>query len=463
MTNSARARGSGGRRPVLDPWRREALRTTLWVVPAAMVAAAILLFGVTYGLDRAIANGRLSLPGWAIAGEADASRQVLIGIAAAVITVAGVMFSITILALQLASQQFGPRMLRNFIRDVGTQVSLGAFVATFVYSVLTLGSVAHGSAGFVPHLSVTVALVLTLGDLGVLIYFIHHVATSIQVTSVIAGIARDFRSTLRTLQNETARMVPGQPDPDAEARELSARLDDANGLVRARTPGFLQSVGHDQLVRIAASSGATIQLLHRPGHFLVEGQPLARVWPADAAQVVADTLDRAHIVGSSRTLTQDLGFAVDQLVEVAIRAISPAVNDPFTALNCIDWLGDCLCRAGRGPLPGGLYRDPDGVVRLVDRTITFDGLVRKASDKIRQSARGMPAVLIRQLENLAKVGLALGDGRERGVLGLEAEMILRASEESVPEPADRRDVLAAYEAFDLVLGGIERSPSGEPV
>jgi len=355
MTNSARARGSGGRRPVLDPWRREALRTTLWVVPAAMVAAAILLFGVTYGLDRAIANGRLSLPGWAIAGEADASRQVLIGIAAAVITVAGVMFSITILALQLASQQFGPRMLRNFIRDVGTQVSLGAFVGTFVYSVLTLGSVAHGSAGFVPHLSVTVALVLTLGDLGVLIYFIHHVATSIQVTSVIAGIARDFRSTLRTLQNETARMVPGQPDPDAEARELSARLDDANGLVRARTPGFLQSVGHDQLVRIAASSGATIQLLHRPGHFLVEGQPLARVWPADAAQVVADTLDRAHIVGSSRTLTQDLGFAVDQLVEVAIRAISPAVNDPFTALNCIDWLGDCLCRAGRGPLPGGLY------------------------------------------------------------------------------------------------------------
>jgi len=463
MTNSARARGSGGRRPVLDPWRREALRTTLWVVPAAMVAAAILLFGVTYGLDRAIANGRLSLPGWAIAGEADASRQVLIGIAAAVITVAGVMFSITILALQLASQQFGPRMLRNFIRDVGTQVSLGAFVGTFVYSVLTLGSVAHGSAGFVPHLSVTVALVLTLGDLGVLIYFIHHVATSIQVTSVIAGIARDFRSTLRTLQNETARMVPGQPDPDAEARELSARLDDANGLVRARTPGFLQSVGHDQLVRIAASSGATIQLLHRPGHFLVEGQPLARVWPADAAQVVADTLDRAHIVGSSRTLTQDLGFAVDQLVEVAIRAISPAVNDPFTALNCIDWLGDCLCRAGRGPLPGGLYRDPDGVVRLVDRTITFDGLVRKASDKIRQSARGMPAVLIRQLENLAKVGLALGDGRERGVLGLEAEMILRASEESVPEPADRRDVLAAYEALDLVLGGIERSPSGEPV
>src|SRR6266704_5768864 len=141
MTNSTTVRSSGGRRPLLPPWRREALRTTLWVVPTAMVAAAVLLFTVTYSLDRAIASGRVPLPGWAIAGEADASRQVLIGIAAAVITVAGVMFSITILALQLASQQFGPRILRNFIRDVGTQVSVGAFVATFVYAVLALQAV----------------------------------------------------------------------------------------------------------------------------------------------------------------------------------------------------------------------------------------------------------------------------------------------------------------------------------
>src|SRR5947208_433254 len=245
MTNSMTVRGSGERRPLLTPWRREALRTTLWVVPAAMVAAAILLFGVTYGLDRAIASGRVSLPGWAIAGEADASRQVLIGIAAAVITVAGVMFSITILALQLASQQFGPRMLRNFIRDIGTQVSLGAFVATFVYSVLTLGSIAHQSAGFVPHISVTVALVLTLGDLGVLIYFIHHVATSIQLTSVVAGIARDFRSTIRDLNEEAARTRARVEPTGPELRDVRERLE-AGTPIPASTSGFLQAVGHDR-------------------------------------------------------------------------------------------------------------------------------------------------------------------------------------------------------------------------
>ena len=422
-----------------------------------MVVGAVLLFAITYSLDRRVADGRLSLPGWAIGGEADASRQVLIGIAAAVITVAGVMFSITILALQLASQQFGPRMLRNFIRDVGTQISLGAFVATFVYSVLTLGSVAHGSGTFVPHISVTVALILTLGDLGVLIYFIHHVATSIQVTSVVAGIARDFRTTLEALQDEAARMAPARVDPEPDRAELSERIDREGGLVPARRSGFLQSVGHEQLVRIPSSSDAVIRLLHRPGHFVVEGQPLARVWPIGAAEAVADTLEREHIVGSSRTLTQDLGFAVDQLVEVAIRALSPAVNDTFTALNCIDWLGDCLCRAGRGPLPSGLYRDAHGVVRLIDRIITFDGLVAKASDKIRQAGRGMPAVLIRQLENLRKVAVAVGHNRDHGVIISEAEMLLRASEESVPEPSDRRDVLAAYGSLQGELAAVQVS------
>jgi uncharacterized membrane protein len=417
-----------------------------------MTAFAVLLFLFTYSIDVAVDEGRLALPAWAITGQADATRAVLIGIAAAVITVVGVVFSITILALQLASQQFGPRMLRNFIRDVGTQVSLGAFVATFVYSILTLGSVAHGTSGdFVPHVSVTVALVLTLGDLGVLIYFIHHVATSIQVTTVVAGIARDFRSTLATVQEEAGEVPPNPVDEEAERRALSLQLETEGELVPARTSGFLQSVGHAELVRIATASDAVIRLLHRAGHFVVEGQALALVWPTTAVAGVAEALDRAHIVGSNRTLNQDPAFAVDQLVEVAIRALSPAVNDTFTALNCIDWLGDCLCRAARQPLPSGLYRDAGGSVRLIDPTIMFPRLVRKASDQIRQAGRGMPAVLIRQLENLQKVTVALADPQHREVIEQEAAMILRSSEEAIPEPSDREDVLAAYGSLRAAL------------
>jgi uncharacterized membrane protein len=342
-------------------------------------------------------------------------------------------------------------MLRNFIRDRGTQVSLGAFVATFMFSVLTLGSIAHPSPSFVPHISVTVALVLTLGDLGVLIYFIHHVATSIQLTSVVAGIAHDFRWTLRELNDEAVRTRTGAADAGPDLADVRIRLE-TGAPVPASKSGFLQAVGHDRLVRIAASSDAVIRLLHRPGHFVVEGQPLAVVWPAHAAENVAEALTREHIVGPNRTLTQDPGFAVDQLVEVAIRALSPAVNDTFTALNCIDWLGDCLCRAARDSLPDGIYRDSGGTVRLVDKAITFDRLVKGASDKIRQAGRGMPAVLIRQLENLHKVALAIGRDGGREVLAEHAEMILRASEESVAEPSDRRDVRTAFDALIAELG-----------
>ena len=190
----------------LPSWRWEALRTTFWLVPTVLVVVAALLFLVTFRIDLAAYHHRLTLPYWIRTGSADAGRQVLIAIAAAVITVIGVVFSITILALTLASQQFGPRMMRNFVRDRGNQLTLGVFVGTFVYSVLALGFM---SGDFVPHLSITVAEALLLVDLGVLIYFIHHIAKSIQLPEVIAGIARDLT---RAIDAEFPCRIPtGRP------------------------------------------------------------------------------------------------------------------------------------------------------------------------------------------------------------------------------------------------------------
>jgi uncharacterized membrane protein len=163
---------------------------------------------------------------------------------------------------------------------------------------------------------------------------------------------------------------------------------------------------------------------------------------------VANALARAQVVGPHRTLTQDLGFAVDQLAEIALRALSPAVNDTFTALNCIDWLGDGLCKISARELPGGIYRDGRGHVRLIDPVITYERLVKGAFDKIRQAGRGMPAVYIRQLQNLEKILQYVASEGQDDVLLRHADMILRASEESVSEKNDRLDVQAAY---DLVV------------
>ena len=426
-------------------WRREALRTNLWAVPALEVLLAVGLFFGTYALDRAVYNGGLSLPSWVISGTADAARQILTALAAAVITVVGVVFSITIVTLTLASTQFGPRMLRNFIRDRGTQFTLGTFVATFVYAILTLVSIGPSSHGeFVPHISITVTLGLVVLDLAVLIFFIHHTAKSIQLPQVIASIAGDLSKAIDAQVVSVSDHV-AVPERGLSVAELSSRMAESSGIVHTTKSGYLQFVRYDTLVAIAARRSAVIRLLHRPGHFVVEGHPLATVLPAEAAADVARSLERTHFIGPHRTLTQDMAFAIDQLVEIAIRALSPAVNDTFTAITCIDWLGDSLCKIALRWNPTTVHRDGGGYVRVITAEMSFTRLVQRAFEKIRQASRGMPAVMIRQLEALAKIQDYATTEPQRRALMAQAEMILRASNESVPEEADRADVQRRYD------------------
>jgi uncharacterized membrane protein len=444
--------------PRLAEWRRESLRTTLWFVPTLQVLGAAVLFAVTNALDRWAYDGHLTLPSWVNNGSADAARQILVGIAAAVITVIGLVFSITIVALTLASTQFGPRMLRKFMRDRGTQLTLGTFVATSVYAVLGLGSITNGPQGdFVPHLGITVAFGLVLADLGLLIYFIHHVAESIQLPQVIASIASDLSSAIEAEAIGGAAR-PNRPElrSGTSKAELLARMEQAGAFVPATRSGYLQFFGYDTLVAIATENDAVVRLLYRPGHFVVEGLPLATVWPAEAAADVARALDRAHATGPHRTLTQDLAFAIDQLVEIAIRALSPAVNDTFSALTCIDWLGDGLCKISAHWNPRGVQRDADGRIRVIPAEASYARFVNRAFDKVRQAGRGMPAVMMRQLEALARILEYSTTAEQRAVLLAQAAMILRSSEEAIAEEADRADVRRRYDAVMAVvqrLGG----------
>ncbi|MEV7774991.1 DUF2254 domain-containing protein [Kitasatospora sp. NPDC086791] len=427
-------------------WRREALRTNLWVVPILEVVVAVLLFAVTWSLDRAAYRGDLTLPSWVISGTADAARQTLAAIAAALITVVGVVFSIMIVTLTLASTQFGPRMLRTFIRDRTTQLTLGTFVGTFVYTMLSLvviGPASHGD--LVPHLSITVCMVLVMADLAVLIYFIHHIATSIQLPRVIASIAAELSAAIEADAGEPAPSGGRATGPSAA--ELHARLDTAGAAVPAPSSGYLQFVRHRTLVRMAAEFGAVIRLDHRPGHFLVQGHQLATVWPAEAAPQVARSFARAHITGSTRTLAQDIAFAVDQLVEIAIRALSSAVNDTFTALTCIDWLGEGLCRVAAHWHPNPVHRDETGHIRVMTAPVSYERLVQRAFEKIRQAAPGLPAVLIRQLDALTEIMSETTTEQQSRVLLAQAEMIERLSRESVTEAADRADVHRRYLNF----------------
>jgi uncharacterized membrane protein len=431
----------------LPSWRLEELRTTFWVIPSILVVVAALLFVVTYEIDIAVFHHRIHLPTWIRTGNADSERQVLIAIAAAVITVVGVVFSVTILALTLASQQFGPRMMRNFMRDVGNQITLGVFVGTFVYTVLVLGSISSLSASFVPYVSTSVAETLLLLDLAVLIYFIHHIAKSIQLPEVIAGIADDL---MESIEAEFPLKANDPLDPALRAHEgksvpeLLQLIEDRGAQVPSQVSGYIQYVGYSQLIAIATRTDAVIRLEHRPGHFLAEGRPLAMVFPRGAAPEVARALSKAHVTGPHRTLVQDPVFAIDQLAEIAIRALSAAVNDTFTALTCIDWLAAGLSRVSGRVLDEGVYRDHTGRVRLIEFDPSYGRMVNRAFDKIRQSARGNPAVLIRLIDSIGSIMLDTTSVAQREILRRQADMVLRVAEETVSEPNDLEEIRFRY-------------------
>jgi uncharacterized membrane protein len=381
---------------------KELLRTNLWLVPAIEVLAAIGLFAATNAADRAAYHGSFAVPSWVISGSADAARQILTTVAAAIITVVGVVFSILIVALTLVSTQFGPRMLRTFIRDRGTQLTLGTFVATFVYAVLTLVSIDE-----------------QMDD----------------------GAAR-----------------PGDPPVSS----LLASMPGPGGMVHVADSGYLQYIHRRTLLRIAANAEAVIYLRFRPGHFMIRGSPLATVWPASAAGQVADELTRAHVTGPYRTLAQDVSFGIDQLVEIAIRSLSSAVNDTFTAMTCIDWLSDSLCKVAGRWRPARVHRDRAGTVRVITTEPAYDRLVSRSFEKIRQSSRGLPAVLIRLLDGLTRIMERTTAEDQRQVLLDQAAMIIQASEESVLDEPDRADVRRRYQALLAVHAQLTASPLATP-
>jgi uncharacterized membrane protein len=354
-------------------------------------------------------------------------------------------------------------MLRNFIRDRGTQLTLGTFVATFIYAVLVLVSIGPGPRGdFVPHIGVTVTLALMVADMAVLIYFIHHTASAIQLPNVIASIAADLSGAIEEAQGNGSDGAPGAataPRRGPSSAELLTRMEMEGGTVKAADSGYVQFIRLRSMVRFAEQANAVISLHHRPGHFIVQGHIIGTVWPSEAAAKVNEALARAHIAGPYRTLTQDVSFGIDQLVEIAIRALSPAVNDTYTAMTCVDWLGDSLCKIVKWWHPARVHRDEQGFVRVIAPQPSYERLVQRSFEKIRQASMGMPAIMIRQLDAIAKIMVETAGPAQRRVLLDQAEMIQRASERTVSEEADRADVRRNFEAVGMIHA---RLAGGDP-
>jgi uncharacterized membrane protein len=357
-------------------------------------------------------------------------------------TIASVTFSITVVALQLASSQFGPRLLRNFMRDRGNQVAIGTFIATFTYCLLILRTV-NGTEGepFVPHISVTVGLLLALVSLGVLIYFIHHAAASIQAENVIAAVSRDLHEAIDDLYPKCLGNEPPEPSERAGEADVPPNFDRESSPISSTTSDYLQAIDVDHLLSLAHDRDVILSVERRPGKFFFRGGDLARVWPGERLdEELANAIRGAFYFGSLRTLTQDVEFAIDQLVEIAVRALSPGVNDPFTAIACVDRLGAALCSLAERVFPSSYRYDDEGRLRVFTDASTIPGIVDASFRQIRQAARHDAAVTVRLLETIAAVARHTREPIFRESLRRHADAILRGSRDGLSDILDQTDV-----------------------
>lgn len=377
---------------------------------------------------------------WLWKGGTDGARSILSTIAGSMITVAGVVFSITIVALTLASSQFGPRLLRNFVRDTVNQVVLGTFVATYLYCLLVLREVRDiNETSFVPYLSVTMAVALTTASLGMLIFFIHHVALSIQAENMVASVAAELRESIATLFPEKAGT--GKP-PSPDALELEKRFDQEKpARVLADKGGYVQAIELEAVMQCAKENDLILRLLKRPGEFICAGGTLAEILPAArGSKDLTSRVAEAHIIEARRTPRQDAEYCVNQLVEIAVRALSPGINDPFTAIACIHWLGDGMSQAVEHEMPARHRFDDEGALRVVAKVATFEGLADAAFNAIRQYGAASPSVAICLLETFAEIVPHTVRGEDLEALALHAEKTARDALGHSPDPRDAADI-----------------------
>lgn len=426
---------------------RDSLAASFWFLPAVMALLSVAAALGSVAVDRFLGDSWAQNVRWFWSSGAEGARGVLSVVAGSVMTVVSIVFSLTITTLSQTSSHYGPRVLRNFTSDRGVQFTLGVFISTFIYCLLVLRTVqSKDDASFVPNLSVNIGIALALLSLAVLIFFIHKVSHSIQAENIIAEIGQDFQRILIVVFPE--RIGKGRDsdhDPGAEPDWENAYAVDSD------KDGYLQRMDDEKLMQLATCHDLQLKLEKRPGDFVRSHSPLLRVSPRTA---ITDEIDQAFrecfSFGIQRTPHQDLLYPLQQLVEIGAHALSPGINEPFTALTCIDWLGASLSGVVCRTLPSRARYDQSGTLRLVARILDFEEIARATFDQIRIYGASNPDILIKLLETIAGLAPHLHREEDRGILMHHIQLI-GADVMQIVNEADRERVLQQKQEAIRVL------------
>lgn len=379
----------------------------------------------------------------------DSASNMLTVIAGSMIGVASTVFSITIAAVAYASGTYGPRLLTNFMEDRGNQLSLATFIGTFVFSLMVLRSVrsadevsggaqASELTGFVPQLSLLVAFGLMLVAVAVLVYFLHHIPSSIRINSVLENIGERLLGMIgETFPRDNC-------GPQVRARAMDGAQ------IAASTTGYIRVIDFDQLQDLAAEHGTDIGLAVRAGDFVHPGKPLARLAGDDGGdELVAEVRD-CFALGASRTPEQDLEFSIDELVEIALRALSPGINDPFTAITAVHWLGAATAELGNRDLSRNIRDDDGGACTVFPLEDDFDHFVARGFGAARSALAANRLAALVTFDAILSAARVIGDESRRALLAREADLLLAQSEKVLQGP-DLDEVRARHVLFSQGL------------
>lgn len=436
----------------------DAVRGSFWFFPAQMAVLAGGLALAAIEVDRAVPASWLASVPWLTNANAAGARAVLTTVAGSMMTVTSVVFSITVVALTLTSSQFGPRLLRTFFRDRGSQIALGTFISTFCYSLLVLRAVAGSER--VPYLATAIAVALAVASLFVLIFFVHHAASSIQASSVIAAVADEIHEALATLFPERLGEEPEAPLAHRDAERL-ARLEGNGAPLHAPRDGYVCIVNDEEVFGLARDHDLLIRADAHPGDFVIRGATVARVDPAeDLGDEVREQLESCWILGDHRTPVQDFCFLTGQLSEMAVRALSPGVNDPKTAVECIHRLASVVARLASRSMPSGLRCDDEGVLRLVVEPTRFEAVVASCFDAIRRYGIGDPQVAVALLGAVEAGARRCSDAGRLGVLQ-EHALEIHAGYVGARDTGSKRDRALVEAAFERASSALQEAASAE--
>lgn len=416
----------------------DAIRTSFWFIPILMVISSICAAVLLAWLDKYSPVVQLQWLNFAYEADATTIRSLLNTIAGSMITVTSIAFSITIVTLTLASSQFGPRLIRTFMMDRGTQFVLGAFISNFSYCLILLYVMSLASyQGSALGVAILWCLFTTLASVCVLIYFIHHVASAIQVDTVIDDVYRELVASVEKFSGTSANRSKSQK----LAVDQEGLTETAISEVTSNTSGYVQLVDSKGLLSEAEKFDVCLKVIVGPGDFVVQNSAVIKVYShdkLDSEQI--DKLSSKLTIGGKRTPVQDPEYAVHQLVEIAVRALSPGVNDPFTALTCVDKLSAVLCGLCERDLPSGFLSDKDDICRVSHKTINFSSLGEAAFNQIRQFSTDSTAVTIRLLEALCRIAMVAETDEQRQFVESQTAMISEQISDCFKAREDKNDV-----------------------